>query len=217
MWLLIIPLVILLVIVLSLTSLAAALIGALGAHWPWLLIALGVWMFWRGDGRYRRRRRDQYSWSPRKVPPSGGRKGPAVADQQPQSRPTTPTPIKPQRTPELPIDVQVKVEQIRRKVEVLLSFADRFPPFSKDLFLVRQTATEYLPRTVDAYLALPEDAAERPLASTGQTPHQELKAQLDLLDAKLDEIAQDLQSQDVDRLLANRRFLEERFGDRASA
>ena len=32
----------------------------------------------------------------------------------------------------------------------------------------------------------------------------------------LDEIAQDMQRQDVDRLLANRQFLEERFG-RASA
>ena len=48
--------------------------------------------------------------------------------------------------------------EIRRKVEVLLSYADRFPPFSKDLFLVRQTASEYLPRTINAYLALPPQA-----------------------------------------------------------
>jgi hypothetical protein len=107
--------------------------------------------------------------------------------------------------------MQVKVEQIRRKVDVLLSYADRFPPFSRDLYLVRQTATDYLPRTMDAYLDMTREAVEKPMAD-GKTPHQELKAQLDLLDSKLDDIAQDLQRQDTDRLLANRRFLESRFG-----
>ena len=116
------------------------------------------------------------------------------------------------RKTELPVDVQVKVEQIKRKVDVLLGFADRFPPFSKDLFLVQQTASDYLPRTVNAYLALTPDAVERPLAASGQTPHQELRAQLDLLDTKLDDIAQDLERQDVARMLANRQFLEDRFG-----
>jgi hypothetical protein len=118
--------------------------------------------------------------------------------------------------PELPIDVQVKVEQIRRKVEVLLGFADRFPPFSQDLFLVRQTASEYLPRTIDAFLSLPRESIEKPLTAEGKTPVQELRKQLELLDGKLDEIAQALQRQDVDRLLANRRFLEERFGRAAT-
>jgi hypothetical protein len=231
MWLLIVPIVIVLVIVLGLTS----VIGALGANWPWLLIGLGAWMFWRGDGRHRRSRRDErrahdrHGWessapsassasSATSTEPAfagvcGGRSGRDRPDRQARhAKSSEPTPIQSVRKAELPIDVQVKVEQIRRKVEVLLGFADRFPPFSKDLFLVRQTASEYLPRTINAYLALPAQAADRPLAATGQTPHQELKAQLDLLDAKLDEIAQDLQSQDVDRLLANRRFLEERFG-----
>ena len=111
--------------------------------------------------------------------------------------------------------MQVKVEQIRRKVDVLLSYADRFPPFSQDLYLVRQTASDYLPRTINAYLALPKQAAaDKPVIPGGKTAYQELKAQLDLLDSKLDDIAQDLQRQDTDRLLANRRFLEERFGSR---
>jgi hypothetical protein len=54
---------------------------------------------------------------------------------------------------------------------------------------------------------------DKPLPG-GKTAREELKAQLDLLDAKLDDIAQDLQRQDADRLLANRRFLEARFGTR---
>src|SRR6202011_942083 len=122
---------------------------------------------------------------------------------------------RPLRPAELPIDVQVKVEQIRRKVDVLLSYADRFPPFSQDLYLVRQTASDYLPRTINTYLSLPRETAEKPLTPSGKTAHEELKAQLDLLDSKLDDIAQDLERQDTDRLLANRRFLEDRFGSRA--
>jgi hypothetical protein len=217
MWLLIVPIVVVLVIVLSVTS----VLGALGANWPWLLIGLGAWMLWHGDGRHRHRRRERDAWtssaSTERAPAFDQRRGHDRPDRQPRhAKSSEPTPIKPLRKTELPIDLQVKVEQIRRKVEVLLGFADRFPPFSKDLFIVRQTASEYLPRTINAYLALPEQAVDRPLAATGQTPRAELKAQLDLLDSKLDEIAQDLQRQDVDRLLANRQFLEERFG-KASA
>jgi len=46
---------------------------------------------------------------------------------------------------------------------------------------------------------------------TGRTALQELRAQLALLDSSLDAITQNLQQQDLDGLLANRRFLEERF------
>src|SRR5205807_5533242 len=119
-----------------------------------------------------------------------------VAQSQSQTRKKAdepaPQPPRPLRQTELPIDVQVKVEQIRRKVDVLLGYADRFPPFSQDLYLVRETASDYLPRTIGAYLALPKQTgAEKPVSPDGRTAYQELKAQLDLLDAKLDDIAQD--------------------------
>jgi len=206
MWPLFILLALLLGIVLAFTSLLAAVFGGLGSAWPLLLILVGVWMLWRADGRGREHRRNA-----RRHEKRAERRAAKYAEARHTPAEPTPVPLRPR---ELPIDVQVKVEQIRRKVEVLLSLADRFPPFSQDLYLVRQTATDYLPRTIDAYLALPKHVAERPLstAGDGRTPHQELKAQLDLLDAKLDEIAQDMQRQDMDRLLANRRFLEERFG-----
>jgi hypothetical protein len=62
---------------------------------------------------------------------------------------------------------------------------------------------------------MPPDTVDTPMpANGGKTPRQELTTQLDLLDKKLDDIAQDLQRQDADRLLANRRFLEQRFGTR---
>jgi hypothetical protein len=50
------------------------------------------------------------------------------------------------------------------------------------------------------------------VAPDGRTALQVLKDQLGLLDSKMDEIAGDVQRQDIDRLLANGRFLEDHFG-----
>ncbi len=89
------------------------------------------------------------------------------------------------------------------------------PPMSTPPRPRRQTASDYLPRTINAYLALPEGTGDQFVTANGKTALQELKEQLDLLDGKLNEIAEDLQRQDLDRLLANRRFLEQRFGQMA--
>ena len=207
MWLLFFPI---LIVVLVFTG----GIWLVGAAWPLLLIALGAWMFWHEDGRHIRRRHVWMTDQRRPV----GRSWHGHASSE---RPRSPSDHQRRRDSapkaELPIDLQVKVEQIRRKVDVLLGYADRFPPFSQDLHLVRQTASDYLPRTVNAFLSLSPENVDRPLGNgSGRTARDELRAQLDLLDSKLDEIAQDLQRQDADRLLANRRFLESRFGSRDS-
>jgi len=201
MWVLL-PILLIVVLLATVGSLFAGLFWLIGGTWPWLLIGLGAWLFWHEDGQHRRTQR-RPAWVAAPAPLRGREK---LVQRQNGPRAS--------HKADLPIDLQVKVEQIRRKVDVLLGYADRFPPFSQDLYLVRQTASEYLPRTVNAFLALPADAVDRPLASgTGGTAREELRSQLNLLDAKLDEIAQDLQRQDADRLLANRRFLESRFGE----
>ncbi|MBV9131978.1 MAG: hypothetical protein JO318_04745 [Chloroflexi bacterium] len=207
MWVLL-PILLILVLFATVGSLFAGLFWLIGGAWPWLLIGLGAWLFWHEDGQHRRQWR-QPDWA---TAHAGRLSRPPEKHAPPKKGP------RPLRRAELPIDLQVKVEQIRRKVDVLLGYADRFPPFSQDLYLVRQTASEYLPRTVNAFLSLPADAVDKPLAADGaRTARTELRAQLDLLDTKLDDIAQDLQRQDADRLLANRRFLEARFGQREGA
>lgn len=232
MWVLV-PIFLCLVLVLTVGSLFAGVFWLLGSAWPWLLIGLGAWMFWHEDGRHRRPAHSRRGWWASAADlPRGGSSRPAPFASTPGSTSASASASaasasskasardsRSLRKPELPIDIQVKVEQIRRKVDVLLGYADRFPPFSQDLYLVRQTASDYLPRTVNAFLSLPADALDQPLrhASGGQTARQELRSQLDLLDSKLDDIAQDLQRQDADRLLANRRFLEARFGTREAA
>jgi hypothetical protein len=199
--LLLIPLAIVAVLVMLLLG-AAALVIAVAREVPWLLILGGVWLLVRAQHGPAHRRAKSAT---RQHTNLGSTRGPLQRVEQsarPQPAAT--------RARELPIDLQVKVEQIRRKADLLLGYADRFPPCSQDLHIVRQTAAEYLPATTAAYLALPghDDPV---IAASGKTALQELSEQLQLLDSKLDDIAQDLQRQDLDRLLANRNFLENRF------
>jgi hypothetical protein len=114
-------------------------------------------------------------------------------------------------TDDLPLDLSLRAGQIRHKAQELLKQAHRFPFASRDLYVVRATLDDYLPRTLQNFRLVPPESREQPLPN-GKTPLQELKEQLRLLDSKLDEIAEDLQRENIDRLLANRRFLEERFG-----
>lgn len=221
MWFLFLPLGLLFIVLFVLGSAVAGLFALHGAALPVLLIGLGLWMFLHQGGRrhaHAGQGGESYGFggkhgcSPRfethgAVPPTTGE---ARQHETREDRKRRRADLRARN--ELPIELQVKVEQIRRKVDVLLGYADRFSPFSKELYLVRQTAADYLPRTIQAFLALPVEQREAVVATDGRTAYAELKGQLELLDSRLDEIAQDLQRQDADRLLANRRFLESRFG-----
>jgi hypothetical protein len=216
MWLLLFPF-LLVTIVLSMILGTAAIFVTVARDMPVLLIALGAWVIWRANRpsplrrAYRYGHRQWRSEADQRRPEAG----PIIEHDTVKPRAAEPAAATPIQRPrrELPIDVQVMVEQITRKADVLQGYADRFPPMSQDLHIVRQTAADYLPRTVNAYLALPSDDDPFDI-TTNEEALQELRNQLRLLDVKLDEIAQDLQRQDMDRLLANRRFLEERFRPR---
>ncbi len=47
--------------------------------------------------------------------------------------------------------------------------------------------------------------------ANGRTPHDELLDQLQLLNSKMQEVADNIAKRDTDRLIANGRFLQERF------
>src|SRR5258708_35136594 len=83
MWLLFIPVVIVAVVVFSLVAtLLAGMAWVMGGDWPWLLIGLGMWLFWREDGRHPRARGHRLAWetgsvrqghkSERRAPPAEG-------------------------------------------------------------------------------------------------------------------------------------------------
>jgi hypothetical protein len=111
----------------------------------------------------------------------------------------------------LPSGVQAQVAEIRREILELLPSTGAFPLGSEDLYVIQRTATDYLPTTLKAYLALPQGANTQ-VMQDGKTPLQMLGEQLQILDDRLDEIGAAVHQQDSAALVANGRFLEERFG-----
>jgi hypothetical protein len=175
----------------------------------WVVVGLIAWafLFMVTGGRRRRRRRMRAERRARWTEP---------VEQTPVPAPPPPQPLAPAPQPvvslnKLPTDVEKQVDRIRRKAAVLGQHPERFPIGSRDLYVVQRTAAEYLPATVNAYHEVPSWSVDEP-AADGRTPLQMLHGQLDILEGKLDEIAEQVRKQRVDNLLANERFLEENFG-----
>ena len=156
--------------VIALTAGCAAMLGAAGrgCSSAWACGCSGI-----GDGRHRRaerRRCRRGRWHAPAVERHGHR------PTRRRRRQTSGTP-RPLRKPELPIDVQVKVEQIRRKVDVLLGYADAVPAVLAGPVPghARPPATTCRGRSRRIW-RMPQQAAEQPDRSPdGKTPHQELQ------------------------------------------
>ena len=112
----------------------------------------------------------------------------------------------------LPDDVFQKVLSVQQTLQAILPKVSRLGPGSRDAFIVQKTITDYLPSTLQAYLNLPRAYATLHRMADGRTAAQVVLDQLTLLDGKLDEVAEAVNKNDTDTLLANGRFLEDRFG-----
>lgn len=176
--------------------------------WEWALIGLGAFtgLRWIGGAGSRRHRHLPSPAPVQAVPPSRPKPAPL---------PTRPKPARPEMSRlgvnRLPPSVQMKIGQIRRKVDAILQYSEEFPVGSEDLYLVEHTATDYLPKTLEAYLRLPPASHNQPVEPGGRTAWEELWSQLNLMERKLDEVAAELKRKNADQLLANGKFLEERF------
>ena len=112
----------------------------------------------------------------------------------------------------LPPALQTKLQEIADTIMGILPHYAEFPPGSPDLFVVGRTATDYLPSALQAYLNLPRAYAALHKMPNGKTADDVLSDQLTLLASKMDEVADAVHKKDSDALLANGRFLEEKFG-----
>ncbi|HSS62348.1 MAG TPA: hypothetical protein VLK30_12920 [Candidatus Limnocylindrales bacterium] len=108
--------------------------------------------------------------------------------------------------------LQAKLQEIADTIMGILPHYAEFPPGSPDLFVVGRTATDYLPSALQAYLSLPRAYATLHKMQNGKTADDVLGDQLTLLATKMDEVADAVHKKDSDALLANGRFLEEKFG-----
>jgi hypothetical protein len=108
-------------------------------------------------------------------------------------------------------DIQLRVERIRDSILVTLEAEQDRVAGDLNAHLIRQTALDYLPTALSSYMALPRAYAERRPVAAGRTPHDVLLEQLDLIDAKMRETADAILAHDSEKLLANGRFLADRF------
>jgi hypothetical protein len=112
----------------------------------------------------------------------------------------------------LPDDLATKVGAIRQTILDVLPLANRSSIDRQDLFALERTVTDYLPSTINAYLTLPRAYANTRAVDHGKTAKDLLGEQLDLIESKMQEISEAVSRDDVNKLLAQGRFLEDRFG-----
>jgi hypothetical protein len=112
----------------------------------------------------------------------------------------------------VPPDLEAKVSKITLSIQSILPKARRLSGGSEHLFILQRTATDYLPTTVHAYLDLPRAYADSHPIGEGKTAHQLVSEQLDVLASQMDEVVDAVNKGDVDSLLAQGRFLDEKFG-----
>jgi hypothetical protein len=112
----------------------------------------------------------------------------------------------------LPGELATKVVSIQATILDILPKLEQTTIDRQDLFALERTVSEYLPTTLDNYLTLPRAYANSHVVADGKTAEQLLGEQLDLIDQKMKEISDAVAKDDVGKLLAQGRFLEERFG-----
>jgi hypothetical protein len=113
---------------------------------------------------------------------------------------------------QLPQPLEAKVQGIAATIQGILPRTGQLSPGSQELFILQRTVTDYLPTSLQAYMDLPRTYAMlKPLRGT-KTAAQVLGDQLDLLQQQMNEVADAVAQNDADKLLAQGRFLEEKFG-----
>lgn len=108
-------------------------------------------------------------------------------------------------------EILTKVKSIKQSILDILPYIVDINSADQDIFTIRRTALDYLPKTLENYLNLPPAFAKRHIVRDGKTPRQILLEQLDMLDRELQEIVVDFNHNNTQKLMAHGRFLEERF------
>lgn len=105
------------------------------------------------------------------------------------------------------------LESIRRSITEVLPRLGR--GFDDNLFTVRETVLRYLPETLANYVALPPAFRATRVLKAGKTARDLLTEQLTILDDQLKEVVDNVARGDAEALLANGKFLEAKFRERA--
>lgn len=103
------------------------------------------------------------------------------------------------------------VREVEDVLRPLLRYLRSNPPTAEEMIPVRSTVTDYLPSTVNAFLALPPEFAATHRNRMGRTPAEELLEQLRLLAEGAQEYATAIYAGDAQELTNQGRFLATKF------
>jgi hypothetical protein len=112
----------------------------------------------------------------------------------------------------VPPQVLTRLQRIELTIRTeILPRLDCLPLGAPELYLVERTVSDYLPTAVEAYLRLPNGYVSSQPGSHGRAALDVLVEELDFLDAEMRQVAEVVHRTDMDRLLAHKRFLVDRF------
>jgi phage shock protein PspC (stress-responsive transcriptional regulator) len=111
----------------------------------------------------------------------------------------------------VPVDVQLAVSKVADTLLALLSRLGDVTPGSEEAFVISRVAGDYLPGALRPYMSLPQEYANRHVLPSGKTAHDEVLAQLHLLESSLQGVSESILRGETDALTAHGRFLEQRF------
>lgn len=111
----------------------------------------------------------------------------------------------------LPPDVHRSFKNISGQLVAILDRVDVLSATSDDLFVVTKTINDYLPTSLETYANLPRRFAMRRSDGQPRSPHDELMAQMGLLEEQMDEVLEAVVAGDVQKLQNQGRFLDARF------
>ncbi|MFC4010475.1 hypothetical protein ACFOY2_24830 [Nonomuraea purpurea] len=111
-----------------------------------------------------------------------------------------------------PADVHASVDALAEVIRGVLGRAEQLAASPDQLHVVSQTIRSYLPASLEAYANLPRGYALTRRADREASAHEELLAQLGLLDGELRKVAEAIHRGDEQALRDQGRFLRDRFG-----
>jgi hypothetical protein len=111
----------------------------------------------------------------------------------------------------VPEEILNRVDSIKTSILEILPQIVNANSTDPNIYIIRQTALDYLPEALEYYLNLPPAYANYHHVKGNKTAKQLLLEQLDLLDQQMQEVAEDFHRQDTERLMAHGRFLEQKF------
>ena len=116
----------------------------------------------------------------------------------------------------LPTAAVVEIRDIGDRLYELLDHEDRLAGAGSgadtyELVTLASVIRDYLPTSIDAYLALPPAFLESHRNAEGESPAEELSTQLRTMEKGVIELAQAIYSGDAQRLSVQGRFLEAKF------